>query len=57
MNHICGNDFEAQSAGLEPGTLNPLAVEAMREVGIDISKKEPSGFSTSGNLDRSSLMS
>jgi arsenate reductase len=30
--------FEAESAGLEPGTLNPLVVEAMREVGIDISK-------------------
>jgi len=26
------------SAGLEPGTLNPLAIEAMNEVGIDISK-------------------
>jgi arsenate reductase len=40
LNHICGDDFEAQSAGLEPGTLNPLAVEVMREIGIDISKKK-----------------
>ena len=39
MNHICGDQFEAQSAGLEPGTLNPLVVEAMSEVGIDISRK------------------
>jgi len=39
MNHICGNEFEAQSAGLEPGSLNPLVVEAMSEVGIDISHK------------------
>ena len=38
LNNICGGEFEAQSAGLEPGTLNPLVVEAM-EVGIDISKK------------------
>ncbi|MFM8496709.1 MAG: arsenate reductase ArsC [Planctomycetia bacterium] len=30
--------FKAESAGLEPGTLNPLVVEAMHEVGIDISK-------------------
>ncbi len=30
----------AESAGLEAGTLNPLAVEAMRERGIDISQKE-----------------
>jgi arsenate reductase len=36
----CGDFFEAQSAGLEPSTLNPLAIEVMREVGIDISKKK-----------------
>jgi arsenate reductase len=29
--------FEAASAGLEPGALNPMAVEVMKEVGIDIS--------------------
>ncbi len=39
LNQICGDQFEAQSAGLEPGTLNPLVVEAMAEVGIDISHK------------------
>jgi len=39
LNDICGDYFEAHSAGLEPGTLNPIAVEAMREVGIDISHK------------------
>jgi arsenate reductase (thioredoxin) len=39
LNHICGDFFEAQSAGLEPGTLNPLAVEVMQAVGIDISHK------------------
>src|SRR5213593_1177821 len=39
LNDICGDHFEAYSAGLEPGALNPLAVEAMREVGIDISHK------------------
>jgi len=37
LNHTCPDYFEAHSAGLEPGTLNPLAVEAMHEVGIDIS--------------------
>lgn len=40
LNHICGDFFAAESAGLEPGTLNPLVIEAMREAGIDISKKE-----------------
>jgi len=39
MNKICGNFFEAESAGLEPGTLNPLAVEVLRQEGIDISGK------------------
>ncbi len=37
LNRICPEFFEAHSADLEPGTLNPLVVEAMREVGIDIS--------------------
>lgn len=37
LNQICGDVFEAHSAGLEPGKLNSLAVEAMREAGIDIS--------------------
>lgn len=35
-----GDRFEVESAGIEPGTLNPLAVEAMAEMGIDISKNE-----------------
>jgi len=39
MNRLCGDRFEAQSAGLEPGSLNPLAVAVMKEVGIDISYK------------------
>jgi arsenate reductase (thioredoxin) len=38
MNKLCGDIFKAQSAGLEPGVLNPLAVEAIEELGIDISK-------------------
>jgi arsenate reductase len=38
LNSLAGDRFEAMSAGLEPGTLNPLAVEVMKEVGIDISQ-------------------
>ena len=34
---IGGDSFEVMSAGLELGKLNPLAVETMREVGVDIS--------------------
>ena len=37
LNHISPEFFEAHSAGLEPGNLNPLVVAAMQEVGIDIS--------------------
>lgn len=39
LNDICGEEFEAHSAGLEPGKLNPVVVEAMKEIGIDISGK------------------
>ena len=38
LNRICGEFFQAQSAGLEPGTLNRLAVETLQEIGIDISR-------------------
>ena len=40
LNDICGEQFEAHSAGLEPGKLNPFVVEAMQEIGIDISHKQ-----------------
>ena len=40
LNKRCGEFFEAQSAGLEPGMLNPLAVEVLRETDIDISKNK-----------------
>jgi arsenate reductase (thioredoxin) len=33
----CGHEFEVFSAGTAPSRVNPLAIEAMREVGIDIS--------------------
>jgi arsenate reductase len=37
-----GDSFDVQSAGTEPAAaVNPLAVEAMREVGIDISAHRP----------------
>ena len=38
LNRVCGESFQAQSAGLEPGILNPLAVEALQKIGIDISR-------------------
>lgn len=40
LNKLCGEFFEAHSAGLEPGVLNPLAVDTLREIGLDISKNK-----------------
>lgn len=40
INHYYGDRFEAESAGLEKGKLNPLAVRAMQEIGINISGKQ-----------------
>ena len=40
LNYYAGDRFDAQSAGLEQGELNPLVVEAMAEIGIDISQNK-----------------
>jgi arsenate reductase len=37
LNRLGAGRFEARSAGTEPGTLHPLAVQVMAEEGIDIS--------------------
>lgn len=38
-----GEKWEAYSAGLDPQGVNPRALEAMREVGIDISQQTSKG--------------
>jgi arsenate reductase len=40
VNTFGGEKFAAESAGLEPGTLNPLVVKSMTEIGIDISENK-----------------
>ncbi|MBK7256925.1 MAG: arsenate reductase ArsC [Ignavibacteriae bacterium] len=45
LNHFGEEKFRGESAGLEPGVLNPLVVEVMREDGIDISRNIPKGVS------------
>lgn len=40
LRHVAGDQFEPLSAGIEPTGLNPLAVEAMQEIGIDISRQK-----------------
>jgi arsenate reductase len=37
LRHLAGDRFEVQSAGIDPKGVNPLAITAMREVGVDIS--------------------
>ncbi|MEV0806261.1 arsenate reductase ArsC [Micromonospora sp. NPDC050200] len=42
LRHLAGDTVEVRSAGSEPGDrINPAAVEAMREVGIDITDQTP----------------
>jgi arsenate reductase len=43
LNKYCGEALIAESAGLEPGKLNPNVVKVMQETGIDISKKGTQG--------------
>jgi len=40
LKKLAGDRFDVMSAGLEPGTLNPLAVEVMKEIDIDISHNQ-----------------
>ncbi|MGC4891973.1 arsenate reductase ArsC [Micromonospora sp. DT227] len=42
LRHLAGDAVEVRSAGSEPADrINPVAVEAMREVGIDITDRTP----------------
>ena len=43
LNQLCGDAFEAHSAGLEPGKINPIVVEVMQEIGIDLSGNTAKG--------------
>jgi len=37
LRHDGGDAFEVESAGVRPGSVRPEAIQAMREIGIDIS--------------------
>ena len=42
LRHLAGNEIDVLSAGSEPADqINPIAVEAMAEVGIDITGGQP----------------
>lgn len=40
LKQMAEDRLEVESAGIEPGKLNPLAIEVMKEIGIDISQNE-----------------
>ena len=47
LRHLAGGRIEVRSAGLMPADqINPVAVEAMREVGIDIIAEQPKVLTT-----------
>nr|WP_141857656.1 arsenate reductase ArsC [Kribbella jejuensis] len=47
LRHLAGDKIDVRSAGSEPADqVNPIAVEAMREVGIDITGTTPHLLST-----------
>jgi arsenate reductase (thioredoxin) len=47
LRHLGGDRFEVYSAGIDPtDEIHPCAVEAMSEVGIDISEQYPKGLRT-----------
>jgi arsenate reductase len=48
---LWGDHFEAYSAGVEPKGLDPRAVKAMAEVGIDISMQKSKDLDALGNLE------
>jgi arsenate reductase len=37
LRHVAGDRFDVVSAGTDPAGLNPLSVEVMKEIGIDLS--------------------
>lgn len=46
LRHLAGDRFEAFSAGTEATHVRPQAIEAMAEVGIDISEQYPKALKT-----------
>ena len=40
LKKLAADRFEVESAGLEPGTVNPLVAEVLKEDGIDVSGKQ-----------------
>ncbi|WP_063034165.1 arsenate reductase ArsC [Nocardia grenadensis] len=56
LTHLAGGRVRVRSAGTAPtDTINPAAVEAMREAGIDISTRAPTAL-TAGTVEFSDVV-
>jgi len=49
--HLKGNQFEVYSAGVQPKAVDPRAVKAMAEAGIDISAQNSKDLDSLGNME------
>jgi protein-tyrosine-phosphatase len=49
LRHLVGKRSYVESAGVRAGELDPLAVEAMEEIGIEIGKHRPRRFEDLGD--------
>jgi arsenate reductase len=49
--HLKGDLFEAYSAGVEPRTIDPRAIKAMAEAGLDISGQKSKDIDALGNME------
>lgn len=49
--HLKGDQFEAYSAGVTPKRVDPRAVKAMAEAGVDISSRQSKDIDSLGNLE------
>lgn len=53
MKHWVGRSIYVQSAGVEAGEVDPMVVEVLREIGVDLTRHAPKRFSElyDGNFD------
>jgi len=49
--HLRGDDYEAYSAGITPKGIDPLAVKAMAEAGVDISAQKSKDIDSLGDIE------
>ncbi|GJM16920.1 MAG: protein-tyrosine-phosphatase [Thermodesulfobacteriota bacterium] len=51
LNSLYGDKFDVYSAGTHPSRVNPFAIKAMQEIGIDISHNTSKSLDTFKDMD------